>query len=442
MKIALAGYGVEGKSAYTYYVSRFPDATFTVYDESEHPALDLPSGIELVHGRGALEQSISADVVVRSPAIAPSKIRTTGKITSVTREFFDTCPAPIIGVTGSKGKGTTASLIHSILTAAGKKSWLVGNIGVPALDILDDVKPEDIVVYELSSFQLWDIEKSPHVAVVLMIEPEHLDVHAGVDDYVNAKSNIRRYQSVEDICFYHPTNLFAQQIVSSGGPAGADARELWMSQAHRYGVPADSAVYVKENTFLVRNDPICDIESLQIPGQHNIENACAAISAALTYTTDYHAVETGLRAFQGLPHRLKLVREFNGVKYYDDSFATTPGSAIAALKAFDQPKVIILGGSDKGADFSELVQTITKREVREVITIGKLGPIIAEQIRATGFDQITEVTGGMSAIVETASKVARNGDIVIMSPACASFDMFKSYYDRGEQFIAEVEKLK
>jgi UDP-N-acetylmuramoylalanine--D-glutamate ligase len=442
MKIALVGYGVEGKSAYTYYASRFPDAIFTVYDESNHPKLELPSGVSVVHGENALDQSINADVVVRSPAIAPSKIHTTGKITSVTREFFDKCSAPIIGVTGSKGKGTTASLIHAILSAAGKKSWLVGNIGVPALDILDDVKPDDVVIYELSSFQLWDLETSPQVAVVLMIEPEHLDVHMDVDDYVEAKSNIRRFQTVEDSCFYHPTNLFAQQIAQAGGPQEADARGLWMSQAHRYGVPTDGAVYVKENTFFVRNDPICDIESVQLPGEHNLENACAAISAALQYTSDYEAIEKGLRSFQGLPHRLKFVREFQAIKYYDDSIATTPGSAIAALKSFDQPKVIILGGSDKGADFGELVREINKNEVREVITIGKLGPTIAELIRATGFDQITEVTGGMSAVVEAASKAARRGDAVIMSPACASFDMFKNYADRGEQFIAEVEKLK
>lgn len=441
MKIALVGYGVEGKSAYTYFSKQYPDASFVVYDESQQPKFELPSGVELVNGPNVLDQSITADIVVRSPGIAPSKLHATGSVTSVTREFFDKCPAPIVGVTGSKGKGTTASLVHAILTAAGKKSWLVGNIGVPALDILEDVSADDVIVYELSSFQLWDLEKSPHVAVVLMIEPEHLDVHSDADEYVMAKANIRKYQIINDVCFYHPTNLFSQQIAQTGGPIDADARAVWLSQASRYGIARDGAAYVKENTFFVQSDSICGIESLQLPGIHNIENACAAISAAWQFTQDKQAVETGLRSFQGLPHRLKLVRELDGVKYYDDSIATTPGSAIAALKAFDQPKVIILGGSDKGADFGELADVVTHSDVREVITIGKLGPKIAELIRGRGFDQVSEVLGGMSAIVASAHQAARPGDVVIMSPACASFDMFKNYVDRGEQFIAAVEKL-
>jgi len=442
MKIALVGYGVEGRSAYTYFSKKHPDATFVVYDEAEQPKFELPSGVELVNGPQALDSTIDADIVVRcSPAINPARVRTTGKMTSGTREFFDICPASIVGVTGSKGKGTTASLVHEILTAAGKKSWLIGNIGKAALDVLDDVQPEDIIVYELSSFQLWDLEKSPHIAVVLMIEPEHLDVHSDVDDYVNAKANIRKYQTVEDVCFYHPTNLFAQRIAQSGGAADAETQELWLAQAHRYAIPTDGAVYVKENTFFIQSDPICNVDALQIPGTHNIENACAAISVAWQFIQDKTAVERGLRAFQGLPHRLKLVRELDGVKYYDDSIATTPASAIAALKSFQEPKVIILGGSDKGADFDELASQIPRSDVREVITIGKLGPHIAELIRGKGFDQVTEVVGGMNAIVEAAQAASKPGDVVIMSPACASFDMFKSYSDRGEQFIAAVEKL-
>lgn len=431
MKIALIGYGVEGLSAYTYFSKVYPDAEFTVYDESDTPKFELPSGVQLKSGARVLEQVIDADIVVRSPGIRPSKLHTDGRITSVTREFFDKCPAPIIGVTGSKGKGTTASFIYEILTAAAKKVWLVGNIGKPALDILQDVNPGDIIVYELSSFQLWDIEKSPHVAVVLMIEPEHLDVHADTDEYVSAKANIRKYQTVDDVCFYHPTNEYARQIAESG-----------QGRALRYGVEKDGAVYVSSNTFFIHSDPICNIDAVQLPGEHNLENACAAISAALEYTDDFAAVEKGLRAFQGLPHRLKYVREVHQVKYYDDSIATTPGSAIAALKAFDEPKVIILGGSDKGADFTELAEAITKNNVREVITIGKLGPQIAEIIRAKGYDQISETVGGMTAIVDAAYSAARPGDVVIMSPACASFDMFKNYADRGEQFIEAVEKLQ
>lgn len=431
MKIALVGYGVEGLSAYTYFSKVYPDAEFVVYDESDQPKFELPSGVELKSGTSVLQQVIEADIVVRSPAVAPSKIQTSGRVTSVTREFFDKCPAPIIGVTGSKGKGTTASFIYEILTAVGKKAWLIGNIGKPALDVLQDVSPDDVIVYELSSFQLWDLEKSPHVAVVLMVEPEHLDVHADTDEYVMAKANIRKYQTADDVCFYHPTNQYARQIVESG-----------QGRSARYGIKNDGAVYVSSNTFFIQSDPICNTDSVQLPGQHNLENACAAISAALEYTDDFSAVEKGLRAFQGLPHRLKLVREVNDIKYYDDSIATTPGSAIAALKAFDEPKVIILGGSDKGADFNELAEMITKNNVREVITIGKLGPHIAELIRSKGFDQISEVVGGMPAIVEAAQGAARPGDVVIMSPACASFDMFKNYADRGEQFIAAVEKLQ
>lgn len=431
MKIALLGYGAEGKSAYAYFSRHYPEAQFTIYDEAEKPGFEVPTGVELQHGTHVLDGMIDADIVVRcSPPIHPDRIKTNGRVTSPTREFLDKCPAPVIGVTGSKGKSSTVSFIHSILTAAGKNSWLVGNIGKPALDVLDDLKPEDIVVFEMSSFQLWDVDRSPHIAIVLAIEPEHLDVHIDADEYVNAKANIHRFQTAEDQCFYHPTNSYAKQIASAG--AGKTAR---------YAIPNDGAVYVESNTFFIRSNPICSVDALQIPGGHNVENACAAISAALQYTDDFSAVETGLKAFAGLPHRLKFVREVDEVKYYDDSIATTPGSAIAALKAFDQPKVIILGGSDKGADFAELAEEVTKNDVREVIAIGKMGPVIADLIRDKGFDQVSEVTGGMRAIVEAAQIAARPGDVVIMSPACASFDMFKNYADRGEQFVTAVEKL-
>jgi len=442
MKIALVGYGVEGQASYRYF-SRSPENEIVVFDESTVRPADLPKDVLFVSGSEVLSElhEQAFDLVVRTPSFSPHKLAGIDNVTSGTREFFKHCPAPIIGVTGSKGKGTIASLTYEILKAAGKTVWLVGNIGTPALDVLDRVEEDHIIVFELSSFQLWDMEQSPHTAVISVIEPEHLDVHKDVDDYYSAKSNIRRFQTIEDNCFYHPTNLISQQIADAGGPHSPSDRELWRSQSHRYAIPEDGAVYVKENTFFIRNQAICSLEALQLVGAHNVENACAAISAALSYTDDLKAVEKGLQAFKGLPHRLQFVAEKQGVKYYDDSIATTPGSAIAALRSFDQPKVLILGGSNKGSDFKPLAEEVLKHDIRQIITTGDMGPVITEELRQVGFDKITELDGTMSEIVTAAQRATIKGDIVILSPSCASFDRYKNYADRGEQFIAAVKKL-
>ena len=442
MKIAIVGYGVEGRASYNYF-SRSPENEIVVIDEFSKRPADLPADVLFVTGEHALEELKSQrfDKVLRTPPLAPRKLEGIENVTSGTREFFAQCPAPIVGVTGSKGKGTISSLIYEILKSAGKTAHLVGNIGKPALYVLPEIKPQDIVVYELSSFQLWDLEQSPHTAVISVMEPEHLDVHATVDEYYQAKGNIRRYQTIEDNCFYHPTNEISKQIADMGGPQDPSERELWRSKSSRYGVPDDGAVYVKENTFFVRNQRICSIESLQLVGQHNLDNACAAISAALVYTNDFDAVAAGLKQFKGLPHRLQLVAEKSGVKYYDDSIATTPGSAIAALRSFEAPKVLILGGSDKGADFAELAREVMKHEMRGVITIGAMGVVIADELRKAGYTAVIETEALMPEVVTLASTMAQPGDVVILSPSCASFDQYKNYADRGEQFTAAVATL-
>jgi UDP-N-acetylmuramoylalanine--D-glutamate ligase len=438
MKIAIAGYGTEGKSNYQYFKDR---GEVTIADEREEIA-DLPTGAKTILGKDAFSRLQGFDMVVRSPSINPKKIRTNGKIWSATNEFFARCETPIIGVTGSKGKGTTSSLIHSILQAGGLNALLVGNIGMPALDILDEANEADAIVYELSSFQLWDAEKSPQIAVVLGIERDHLDVHADMDEYVNAKANIRRHQDIYDYCYYHPTNAYSEQIAQSASEWTSleNETERKMRQENAYRYASKESVFVKDGFFVDNmGRTMASVSALKLPGAHNIENACAAIAAAQHFTLDRSAFERGLTAFTGLDHRLKLVGEVDDVKFYDDSIATTPGSAIAALRAFAQPKVIILGGSDKGADYDELIQVCRETDAR-VVAIGQTGEDIARLCREQGVSVHELGAVSMDEVVEEALVCAQSGAVVILSPASASFDMFSSYSDRGDQFIAAVKR--
>lgn len=450
MKIIIAGYGIEGISNLVYFQQKFPGAEFVVTDERLADKLPaIPDGVKLISGKNVFsEQLDDADLVVRTASLPPRNIKTNGKIWSATNEFFDKCPAPIIGVTGTKGKGTTCSLIASILQQAEQTVHLVGNIGVPALDVLPNIKKTDIVVYELSSFQLWDLKKSPHIAVVLMIEPDHLNVHADFADYLNAKKNIRCHQRLGDVCLYHPTNKYSREVAAvplDRPPDTGDNHGDTLDFAQRYAIPDDDQVYVQDGYFCVQNRRICSTSHLRLPGAHNLENACAAMSAVtelpINVTDEQYAA--GLESFTGLSHRLKFVAEKNGVKYYDDSISTTPGSAIAALKAFTEPKILILGGSDKGADYAELVQEIARQNMRAVIVNGANASEIIEVLHKNKVScQVVQLEmTSMLAVVETAASQAQPGDVVILSPAAASFDMFKSYNDRGEQFVAAVEKL-
>lgn len=427
MNVAIAGYGVEGESNYRYWEKLGADVT--IVDEGETTGRPVPKGATLIQGPKVFRDLYGFDLVVRTASLPPHYIETDGKIWSSTNEFMARCPAQVIGVTGTKGKGTTSSLIASILKAAGFTVHLVGNIGKPPLDVLHEIKPDHIVVFEMSSFQLWDLERSPHVAVVLMIEPDHLDVHADFKDYIRAKSNIRRYQTANDVCFYHPSNKWSEKI----------AKSSVLGDRIRYDARDAGGVYAEQGEFRVQGETICSVSELSLPGAHNIENACAAISAARVFTLHETAIAAGLCAFEGLPHRLKFVREVRGVKYYDDSIATTPGSAIAALQAFAEPKIIILGGSAKGAVYDSVVRECKQRQAR-VVAVGQTGRLIAKLCRTAGVD-VVEPEGGMSAIVAACKLIAPPQSVVILSPASASFDMFKNYSDRGDQFVRAVKAL-
>lgn len=415
MKIAIAGFGLEGKTSFDYWNNSGND--LTIVDERDVVDGVLQDTATLL-GTGVFSQLADFDLIIRSPSVHPKKLPYGDKVWSATNEFFAKCPAPIIGVTGTKGKGTTSSLIVSILRAAGKTVHLVGNIGLPALEILPRIQPDDIVVYELSSFQLWDLEKSPHVAVVLGIEPDHLDVHTDFDDYVRAKMHITLEQNDGDVVIFNSNSEVAQKI------AEASPADIVI----RYPFPIDDFK-----------------DSLKIPGAHNQENASAAIAATRQFGVSDEVIHEGLASFTGLPHRIKFVREVGGVKFYDDSYSSAPAASLAALRSFKHPKIILLGGFEKKADFHELSEYIASTpSVKCAVVYGATRGRITATLKGAGVDDKkihTLEAQVFTEIVQTAARMAESGDVVLLSPGCASFDMFRNFTDRGEQFIEIVEAL-
>ena len=444
MKIALIGFGLEAKSAYDYFKSINQNNTFEIYDENPKSKIELPNGVKFF-GNFHDFSKIQADLIVRTPAVNPSRLPKNAKITSVTNLFFEKCPAPIIGVTGSKGKGTVSSFIAEILCAAGLKVHLVGNIGLPALNELSKIQKDDAVIYELSSFQLWDAQKSPHIAILNNLEVDHLDVHDDFEDYVAAKMNIAKNQTENDFFIFNVENpTVLKNVENLKGQLKADLQPF-----QNYNL-----AHIQEDHFLLGDEVLFETDILKIPGEHNQKNACAAMIATFDFLREkgfeieeiFDFWREGLSKFTGLPHRLKFVREFEGVRFYDDSIATTPGSVIAALNSFEKPKILILGGSNKGADLSELIEKIAKmpeQELRKVILMGAESEKLAQKLTSSGFERFINLgtETNMQEVVKTAFENAKSGDVVILSPAHASFDMFKSYVDRGEQFVENVNLL-
>lgn len=427
MEVALAGYGQEGESSFKYWKSL--GANITIFDEKQ-PTREIPEGTKTYFEQDAFSKMNDFDFVIRTAGLNPNNIKTNSKIWSATNEFFKQCTAPIIGVTGTKGKGTTASLIAEILKQAGETVHLLGNIGIPALGELAKIKPTDIVVFELSSFQLWDLEKSPETAVVLMIEADHVDVHASMEEYINAKANIGLHQTEKDLLIYHPTNTYSAKIASRSS-----------AQKKRYSTP--EGAYVSDGSILIEENTVCSVDEVSLIGAHNLENICAAVTAAWDCTQNIAAIRKAVIEFTGLPHRLEVVAQKNGVTYIDDSFSSAPGAAIAAIKSFTQPEILICGGYDRDLDFTDLAIAISEQQnVKKIILIGQTNKKIADALDKVGVDsyQVIE-TKNFSEIIKIAIGNAEEGDVIVLSPGCASFDMFKDFKDRSDQFQKIVKEL-
>ena len=412
MKIALLGYGKEGQAVEKYFKNHFKNVEIDIFENFTFEEISK-------------KDYSSYDILFRSPSVPPLHLPNES---SVTKYFFDHCPCEIIGVTATKGKGTTCSFIKSLLEAHHEDVYLVGNIGEPAIDILDQLKPSSIVVYEMSSFQLWDLDCSPHIAVVGHLEPDHLNIHKDYQDYLKAKANICLHQSSKDYCVYYKDNLETLQLIRD-----SKGRKL----PYPFHIP----------------DTIRD--AVNLPGEHNINNAIAAITAVAChknispdeYLRDFQTdIIRGLQNFHGLPHRLEFLRELNHVKYYDDNFATNPSSTKVAIDAFpDNNLVIILGGRDKTnyEDLPEIRDILKAPQVKKVILLGESGHELAKKYPDPRFRLTNTLSAAIFAARQEAEAIAKKEDpaIIIMSPAAASFDMFENVYDRGAQFKNLISSL-
>lgn len=426
-KIALLGYGSEGEASYKYWSQL--GATVDIYDENPIKQ-ESPKGALVKIGSEHLPDLQQYDMVIRTPGLSPHKIPKGVTVWSATNEFFKQCPALIIGVTGTKGKGTTSSLIAAILEQAGKTVHLLGNIGRPALSVLPGIASTDIVVFELSSFQLWDIERSPQTAVVLMIEADHLNVHRDMQDYIDAKKQIGLHQTEDDFIVYHPTNRYSLEIANA-------------SKAKKVKYLSEEGAYLKEDKIVIAEQLVCTKSDIKLIGAHNVENVCAAVTAAWNYTQDIAAIKNAVTSFTGLPHRIEFVRTFQGVEYYNDSYSSTPAAAVAAIRSFTKPITLLLGGHDKKGDFSALAEEVsTQPNVVNIVIYGEMRQKIAEAFKVV--DSVNIQTLGntdFKSIIATAKECTKPGGVVILSPGTSSFDMFKNFAQRGDMFKKIVREF-
>jgi UDP-N-acetylmuramoylalanine--D-glutamate ligase len=446
-KIAVIGAGLEGLSSAEFFSKQ--GACVFVLDQKGEGEIEKEKlekitqfAKKFIGGSDYLKNLSGYDIIVRSPGIRrdlPEIIDAEKKgaiVTSQTKLFFDLCPGKIIGVTGTKGKGTTSSLIYDILKEAGSEVFLAGNIGKPPLDLIDGVSEKSLVVLELSSFQLIDLEKSPHIAVVLMITSEHLDWHKNSEEYTKSKESIVKFQEENDFVVVNSDFDQSKRIGNL-----SKAKKYYFStksKVERGAFVENSRVFISDGEL----KEVLNTQEVRIPGEHNLQNITAAITVADVLGIQIEKIKDAVKAFKGLPHRLEFVGDKNGISFYNDSASTNPETAIAAIRSFENPKILILGGSSKNSDLKELGEVITAENVKAVILIGEEAKRIKQSIKEANFGgQIVEGIGQMRDIVSKAFELARDGDIVILSPACASFDQYKNYSDRGEKFKLAIREL-
>ncbi len=402
--------------------------------EAQRARLDgLP--VTFTFGGHTREDVVDADVVFASPGVPNEhplleEARRRGvAVSSLIQLFFELCPAPILGITGSAGKTTTTSLTGEIFRAAGRDVFVGGNIGRPLLGELARMSARSWVVLELSSFQLEPMQHSPHIAVVTNVTPNHLDRHPTMEDYWEAKGQILAYQAPDDWAILNDDDPWTLRYAPRG-------RVLRFSLEH-----AVEGAYLQGDSLMLAGEPLMAASEVPLRGRHNLANVLAAAAAAHVAGVDRDSIVVAVRAFHGVAHRLELVGEHGGVRFYNDSIATAPERSIAALRAFDEPVVLIAGGRDKHLPMDEWARLIADR-ARHVVLLGEMSGLVADALghAAPEFAGVTRART-MDEAVRQAATAARPGDVVLLSPGGTSYDMYRDFEERGADFARAVKRL-
>ena len=449
-RVAVVGLGVSNTPLIDYLHDLM--AKVTVFDERNEEKLDQKIvekirsyNFDLVTGKNALHFLRGFNVIFRSPSCLPTTLQLRSEqkrgaiVTSEIEMLMNTCPCKIIGVTGSDGKTTTTTLIYEILKEGGYNCHLGGNIGTPLFTEVKNFKEDDIVVLELSSFQLMGMEISPEISVITNISPNHLDKHSSYQEYIDAKKNIFKFQDESGKVVLNYDNDITKNMASE-----ADGKVEFFSSKEKL----NDGVILDDNKIKICKDGvrrhILDTKDIHLRGVHNYENICAAIAA----TSDLVDVDTQIKAiknFKGVEHRLEFVRELDGVKWYNDSIGTSPTRTIAGLNSFDEKIVLIAGGYDKNLDYAPLAKPILEHVSKLILmgkTANKIYNAVTKEIAGTDIVFPMYKCTSLEEAVNRARKISTKGEIVLFSPASASFDMFKNFAERGEKFKEYVNNLK
>lgn len=450
-RVAILGFGREGRSTYRLLKRHVPGVKLMIYDKNPHVSLpdDAATGNEQIHistGPDYLSGIAEADVVIKSPGIPFSVldgISLKGVITSQTEIFLSLYRQQVTGITGTKGKSTTASLLYEILERGGKDVVLLGNIGVPCFDMSGSIGKDTVIVFEMSSHQLEGIKLSPSAAIFLNIFEEHLDHYASYESYQQAKLNIVRWQVKGDLCIYNPENSALERLIPKLDP---------VSKTIMLGDDRSSGFY--GNVFFDGEDLVCRLgdevtrfsglsRKRMLAGEHNLVNISAAVAAAVAKGVDAELIEEVVADFRGLPHRLEYAGSYRGVVFYNDSIATIPEATLAAAEALPDTDTLILGGKDRGVHIESLMDGLSRSGISNFVFTGDAGErmlAMAEKMPAFR-DKHLHMAASFDDAVTHAARITSPGKICLLSPAATSYDAFPDFAARGNRFKELVKTI-